>query len=237
MLGAGVRNLQDYLASLLIECGCREDARKGVRLQLGSEYLLAIQLGEDAVAYYLQLDIVPLAGFNLAWAGSHLTLGTIHDRLHTVLGIVPATEVQPAVVVLIHVVEDDEETFVAGILLRAYLIYIAVAGNLARIQTDAALLVAGLLDEAALSLPLSMDVGRQFLQGHWQRLAVLIAIALVLERNLSAPCSHTYTADSWLHLSLLIFVWILLVHLQYTGTDVVCHHVLNVVRWSSEYLV
>ena len=28
------------------------------------------------------------------------------------LGIVPATKVQPAVVVLIHVVEDDEETFV-----------------------------------------------------------------------------------------------------------------------------
>ena len=47
------------------------------------------------------------------------------------LGVVPATKVQPAVVVLVHVVEDDEETFVAGILLRAYLIYIAVAGNLA----------------------------------------------------------------------------------------------------------
>ena len=56
MLGAGVGNLQDYLARLLIECGCREDARKGVRLQLGGEYLLAIQLGEDAVAYYFQLD-------------------------------------------------------------------------------------------------------------------------------------------------------------------------------------
>ena len=66
VLGAGVGNLQDYLASLLIECGCREDARKGVCLQLGSEYLLAIQLGEDAVAYYLQLDVVPLAGFNLS---------------------------------------------------------------------------------------------------------------------------------------------------------------------------
>ena len=153
------------------------------------------------------------------------------------LGIVPATEVQPAVVVLIHVVEDDEETLVAGILLRAYLIYIAVAGNLAWVQTDAAFFVAGLLDEATLSLPLSTDIGRQLLQGHRQRLSVLIAIALFLERNLSAPCSHTYTADSWLHLSLLIFVWILLVHLQYTGTDVVCHHVLNVVRWSSEYLI
>ena len=71
------------------------------------------------------------------------------------LGIVPATEVQPAVVVLIHVVKDDEETFVSGILFRAYLIYIAVAGNLTWVQTDAALFVAGLLDEAALSLPLS----------------------------------------------------------------------------------
>jgi hypothetical protein len=237
VLGAGVGNLQDYLARLLIECGCREDARKGVAFQLGGEYLLAIQLGEDAVAHYLQLDIVPLAGFNLAWTGSHLTLGTIHDRLHTVLGIVPATKVQPAVVVLIHVVEDDEETLVAGILFRAYLIYITVAGNLARIQTDAALLVAGLLDEAALSLPLSADVGRQLLHGHWQCLAVLIAVALVLERYLGAPCSHSHTADGWLHLGLLILVWILLVHLQYTGTDVVRHHVLNVVRWSSEYLI
>ena len=153
------------------------------------------------------------------------------------LGVVPATKVQPAVVVLIYIVEDDEETLVAGILLRTYLIYIAVAGNLARIQTDTALLVAGLLDEAALSLPLSMDIGRQFLQGHWQRLAVLIAVALVLERNLGAPCSHTYTADGWLYTSLIILVWILLVYLQYTGTDVVRHHVLNVVRWSSEYLV
>jgi hypothetical protein len=96
MLGTGVGNLQDYLTRLLIKRCCRENARKGVCLQLGSEYLLAIQLGEDAVAYYLQLDIVPLAGFNLAWAGSNLTLGAIHDRLHTVLGIVPATEVQPA---------------------------------------------------------------------------------------------------------------------------------------------
>ena len=157
MLGAGVGNLQDYLARLLIECCCREDARKGVCLQLGSEYLLAIQLGEDAVAYHLQLDIVPLAGFNLAWAGSNLTLGAIHDRLHTVLGIVPATKVQPAVVVLIHVVEDDEETLVSGILFRAYLIYIAIAGNLAWVQTDAALFVAGLLDDAAFCLPLTAD--------------------------------------------------------------------------------
>ena len=106
------------------------------------------------------------------------------------LGIVPATKVQPAVVVLIHVVEDDEETLVSGILLRAYLIYITVAGNLAWVQTDAALLVAGLLDEAALSLPLYMNVGRQFLQGHWQRFAVLIAVALVLERNPMFPYLH-----------------------------------------------
>ena len=123
-------------------------SRKGICLQLGGEYLLAIQLGEDAVAYHLQLDIIPFAGLNLARAGSNLTLRTIHDRLHAVLGIVPATEVQPAVVVLIHVVEDDEETFVSGILLRAYLIYIAIAGNLTWVQTDAALLVAGLLDDA-----------------------------------------------------------------------------------------
>ena len=164
MLGAGVGNLQDYLARLFIKCGCREDARKGVCLQLGREYFLAIQLGEDAVAYYFQLDVIPLAGFNLAWAGSYLTLGTIHDRLYSVLGVVPATEVQPAVVVLIYIVEDDEETFVSGILLRAYLIYIAVAGNLAWVQTDAAFFVAGLLDEAALSLPLSTDIGRQLLQ-------------------------------------------------------------------------
>ena len=76
------------------------------------------------------------------------------------LGIVPATEVQPAVVVLIYIVEDDEESLVSGILLRAYLIYIAIAGNLAWVQTDAAFFVAGLLDEVALCLPLSTDIGR-----------------------------------------------------------------------------
>ena len=77
VLGAGVGNLQDYLARLFIKCGCREDARKGVRLQLGREYLLAIQLGEDAVAYYFQLDVIPLAGLDAAWGSSYLTLGTI----------------------------------------------------------------------------------------------------------------------------------------------------------------
>ena len=117
------------------------------------------RLGEDAVAYYFQLDVIPLAGFDAAWGSSYLTLGTIHDRLHTMLGVVPATKVQPAVVVLIHVVKDDEETLVSGILLRAYLIYIAIAGNLAWVQTDAAFFVAGLLDEATLCLPLSTDIG------------------------------------------------------------------------------
>ena len=65
VLGAGVGNLQDYFARLLIECCCREDARKGVCLQLGSEYLLAIQLGEDApttfssISYHLPVSILP----------------------------------------------------------------------------------------------------------------------------------------------------------------------------------
>ena len=85
VLGAGVGNLQDYFARLFIKCGCREDARKGVCLQLGREYFLAIQLGEDAVSYNFQLDVIPLAGLDAAWGSSYLTLGTIHDRLHTCL--------------------------------------------------------------------------------------------------------------------------------------------------------
>ena len=63
--------------------------------------------------------------------------------------------------------------------------------------------------------------------GSNSNLSVLIAVALVLERYLGVPGSHAHTADGWLYTSLIILVWILLVHLQYTGTDVVRHHVLD----------
>ena len=66
------------------------------------------------------------------------------------------------------------------------------AGNLAWVQTDAALFVAGLLDDAAFCLPLSMDVGRQFLQGHWQRLSVLIGTR-VLKVNQENPYKYEQT--------------------------------------------
>ncbi len=72
VLGAGVGNLQNYLARMLIKCGCQR-YRKGVCLQLGSSTSLAIQLGEDAVANYLQLDVVPLAGLRCCLGSSYLT--------------------------------------------------------------------------------------------------------------------------------------------------------------------
>ena len=77
---------------------------------------LSIHEGTYLLVAHLDADVIPAAFLYGAGCGDGGTLRCGHGGLDAVLGIAPSAEVEPLVIVLVKVVEDDEEALVASLL-------------------------------------------------------------------------------------------------------------------------
>ena len=90
---------------------------------------LAVELAGHVSFVHLNLDVIPAVVLNPSGCSSEGRLGPCHTVLYAMLSVVPSAEVPPGVVVGILIVEQDEETLIAAVLSRAYLIYISAFGR------------------------------------------------------------------------------------------------------------
>ena len=108
-LGLRVDNLDDELARLVVDGGTREDTCRRVVLQHGVEHQIFVEPGLHRVAADGQRHVIPAASLDTSLFDVGLDLAATAYLFDGMLCVAPSAEVQPAVVMLVHVVEDDDE--------------------------------------------------------------------------------------------------------------------------------
>ena len=173
-----------------------------------------------AVACHLQGDVVPASRLHMAPSAGGLQLASVADLLDGMLGVAPSTEVQPAVVLLVHIVEDDEEALVAFVLSGAELTSVVVAVDDVLFQTDGGLLVARLTDGVAFLFPVTIDVFQ--------------VVLIRLERGSCSPCAETSVTLLGCQLFVVrSLVGVVLGNLHHLRSDVLWHELLDVIGGSA----
>ena len=111
-LGIRIHHLKVEHALLFIYLSRLVDELVGRKRELVDG--VAIQFAGHLVAIHINLNIIPSVGFYSSRSRGNGVFASVYTLLHAVAGIVPSTQVPPAVVVGILVVEDDEESFVSS---------------------------------------------------------------------------------------------------------------------------
>ena len=171
----------------------------------------------------LQGDVVPATCFHVASLCGNLHLGTVNNLLYAMLGVAPSTEIEPAIVVFVNVVEHQHETFGTRVFACTQLYGGVVAqGDVANVE--ARLVACCLTVGVAVMLPLSF----LWCEGDVDRFAVDF---LQFERCLCSPCSESDAAFLWCNGCFFdcCGIWVVLVHLENACANVVGHEFLNVV--------
>ena len=123
-------------------------------LQYGIEDQIVVEPGFDRVTADGQCHIIPATSLHTAWFDGCLRLTTTVNLLQSMLRVTPAAEIHPAVVMFVHVIEDDDETLTTLVLASAALQGIVVA-HFGGTQGHALLAVARLTQYAVGDLPVA----------------------------------------------------------------------------------
>ena len=116
--GYGVRidelDVEDTL--LLVNTCTGEDSAVGIFAEVGVDDLCSVQIASYALAFFLHSDGVLLSCLQLCFLVGQGRFHSVLALLHGVLGVAPSSEVQPAIVLRVLVVEDNEEAFGTSVL-------------------------------------------------------------------------------------------------------------------------
>ena len=95
---------------------------------------LTIQLASNSRTIHLDLDIIPTVVLNITGSSGKCRFRTIHTHFYSMSRIIPATEIPPAVVIGILIIENNEEAFSTAVFLGTKLVGIFLRRKFLRIN-------------------------------------------------------------------------------------------------------